>query len=80
MAYSQSSIMIRVHEIALKGKNRPMFLRKLESNLKLALKDFPQCSIKKTHIGVGIADVDEDSLNEVLELSLIHISEPTRPY
>ena len=67
MAYSQSSIMIRVHEIALKGKNRPMFLRKLESNLKLALKDFPQCSIKKTHIGVGIADVDEDSLNEVLE-------------
>ncbi|MQF98972.1 MAG: tRNA 4-thiouridine(8) synthase ThiI [SAR202 cluster bacterium] len=67
MAYSQSSIMIRVHEIALKGKNRPMFLRKLESNLKLALKDFPECSIKKTHIGVGIADVNEDSLDEVLE-------------
>ena len=67
MAYSQSSIMIRVHEIALKGKNRPMFLRKLESNLKLALKDFPQCSIKKNHIGVGIADVDEDSLDKVLE-------------
>ena len=67
MAYSQNSIMIRVHEIALKGKNRPMFLRKLESNLKLALKDFPQCNIKKTHIGVGIADVDEDSLGEVLE-------------
>ena len=67
MAYSQNSIMIRVHEIALKGKNRPMFLRKLESNLKLALKDFPQCNIKKTHIGVGIADVDENSLDEVLE-------------
>ena len=65
MAYSQNSIMIRVHEIALKGKNRPMFLRKLESNLKLALKDFPQCNIKKTHIGVGIADVDENSLDEV---------------
>ena len=67
MTYSQNSIMIRVHEIALKGNNRPMFMRRLETNLKLALKNFPQCNIKKTHIGVGISDVDKDSLDEVLE-------------
>jgi thiamine biosynthesis protein ThiI len=58
--------MIRVHEIALKGKNRPMFLKKLESNLKLALKGFAINQIKRTHIGVQIDGVDENTSDEVL--------------
>ena len=66
MTYSQNSIMIRVHEIALKGKNRPMFLKKLESNLKLALKGFAINQIKRTHIGVQIDGVDENTSDEVL--------------
>ena len=59
--------MIRVHEIALKGKNRPMFLKRLENNLRQTLKGLPVENIKRTHIGVEITSTSEDAWEEISE-------------
>ncbi len=41
-----AKILVRYGEIALKGKNRGLFERQLQNNLKEAIKDY-QCSVKK---------------------------------
>ncbi len=52
MNSSNNTIMIRVHEIALKGKNRDMFFDKLVDNLKKALMGMDLSSINKRHLGI----------------------------
>jgi thiamine biosynthesis protein ThiI len=46
--------MVRVHEIALKGKNRPLFFNQLEQNLRQALRGMSVDQVKKRHMGVEI--------------------------
>lgn len=64
---SQNSIIIRVHEIALKGKNRPMFLKRLENNLKQTLKGLPVENIQRSHVGIEITSASEDAWEEISE-------------
>ena len=42
------NVIIKFHELALKGKNRPMFIRRLARNLKQAVKG---TGVKKVWIG-----------------------------
>ncbi|MBU8905198.1 tRNA uracil 4-sulfurtransferase ThiI [Desertibacillus haloalkaliphilus] len=41
-------ILIRYGEIALKGKNRSEFERKLQKNIKAVIKPFPNCKVRRT--------------------------------
>lgn len=41
-------IIIRYAELALKGKNRSQFERKLQENIKMALKPFPKAKVERT--------------------------------
>ena len=52
----KSSVIVKFHEIALKGKNRPMFIRTLARNL------------EKSSQGTGVKQVRIDHLMIVLEL------------
>jgi thiamine biosynthesis protein ThiI len=54
MNYPQNSVMVRVHEIALKGKNRPIFFDQLVRNLKQALLGMAVDQVRKRHMGVEI--------------------------
>lgn len=56
----QNSIVARVHEIALKGKNRPMFFARLVSNIKAALSSVAATKVRKIHMGVEILLEDEE--------------------
>ncbi|MCT8137363.1 tRNA 4-thiouridine(8) synthase ThiI [Anaerobacillus sp. CMMVII] len=42
-------IVIRYAELALKGKNRSQFERRLQENIKIALKPFPNAKIERTY-------------------------------
>ena len=55
----QNSIVARVHEIALKGKNRPMFFDRLVSNIKTTLSGVGTTKVRKIHMGVEILLEDE---------------------
>ncbi len=42
-----SALIVRYHEIALKGGNRAMFEKRLERNLRVALKDFDNVQVRR---------------------------------
>lgn len=42
-------ILIRYAELALKGKNRSAFERRLQENIKIALKPFPKAKVERTY-------------------------------
>jgi thiamine biosynthesis protein ThiI len=67
MNYTQNSVMVRVHEIALKGKNRPIFFTQLERNLKQALRGMAVDQVRKRHMGVEITLAPEAPWNEIVE-------------
>ena len=61
------SVMVRVHEIALKGKNRPLFFQRLERNLRLALRGTPVQRVVRRHLGVEVSPVPDSAWPEVAE-------------
>ena len=68
-------IIIRWGEIHLKGKNRGLFEKMLENNLKHAIKDF-DCTFKKISGRYLIKDFSEfyteDILNKISKVSGVH--------
>ena len=65
MSYTQNSVMVRVHEIALKGRNRPIFFNQLERNLKQALGGMAVDQVQKRHMGVEITLAPEAAWDEI---------------
>ncbi|MBI2856043.1 MAG: tRNA 4-thiouridine(8) synthase ThiI [Chloroflexi bacterium] len=65
MTYPQSSVIVRVHEIALKGKNRPFFFDQLVRNIKEALRGTAVETVRKRHMGVEITLASDASWPEV---------------
>ena len=65
MTYSQRSVIVRVHEIALKGGNRPFFFNKLIGNIRIALQGISIEKIRKLHMGVEVILSDEESWVQV---------------
>ncbi len=61
------SVMVRVHEITLKGKNRPLFFRRLERNLRLALRGTAAERVVRRHLGVEVSPVTDSSWPEIAE-------------
>ncbi len=54
MSYPHNSVIVRVHEIALKGRNRPTFFNQLARNIREALRGLPVSRVAKRHMGVEI--------------------------
>ena len=67
MRYPNNSVIVRVHEIALKGKNRPTFFTQLARNIRQALRGLPVSRVGKRHMGVEITLQPEASWEEVSE-------------
>ena len=69
MSYPHNSVIVRVHEIALKGKNRPTFFTQLARNIRQALRGLPVSRVGKRHMGVEITlrpDTPWEELSERL--------------
>lgn len=62
-----NSVMVRVHEIALKGKNRPMFFDRLAHNLRESLRGTGVEGVRKRHMAVEITLGPDSSWDEVAE-------------
>ena len=54
-------VIVKTHELALKGKNRPWFMRKLVNNLRTATLETGVQSIWREHMTVGLTLEDEAS-------------------
>jgi thiamine biosynthesis protein ThiI len=54
----KQAVLIHYHEIALKGKNRPVFERKLEENIKKALKELVEPKAVRREYGYFIIQID----------------------
>ena len=67
MSYPHNSVIVRVHEIALKGKNRPTFFTQLARNIKEALRGLPVSRVGKRHMGVEITLQPETPWDELCE-------------
>ena len=65
MNYSQKSVIVRVHEIALKGGNRSFFFNRLIANVRIALKGLDIERIRKLHMGVEVSFYDESEWYEI---------------
>ena len=65
MRYPNNSVIVRVHEIALKGKNRPTFFTQLARNIRQALRGLPVSRVGKRHMGVEVTLQPEASWEEV---------------
>ena len=65
MRYPNNTVIVRVHEIALKGKNRPTFFTQLARNIREALRGLPVSRVGKRHMGVEITLSPEASWEDV---------------
>ncbi|HIF42773.1 MAG TPA: tRNA 4-thiouridine(8) synthase ThiI [Dehalococcoidia bacterium] len=61
----KSHAIVKTHELALKGKNRPWFMRKLSDNLRTATKGAGVEKIWKGQLMVGLTLADEECWPEV---------------
>ena len=65
MAKLKSHVIVKTHELALKGKNRPWFMRKLTDNLRIATRGSGVERIWKGQLMVGLTLSDEECWPEV---------------
>ena len=65
MSYPNNTVIVRVHEIALKGKNRPTFFSQLARNIRETLRGLPVSRVSQRHMGVEITLPPEASWDEV---------------
>jgi thiamine biosynthesis protein ThiI len=61
----KSHAIVKTHELALKGKNRPWFMRKLTDNLRIATKGSGVERVWQGQLMVGLTLEDEDCWPEV---------------
>ena len=61
----KSHVIVKTHELALKGKNRPWFMRKLTDNLRIATRGSGVERIWKGQLMVGLTLSDEECWPEV---------------
>ena len=61
----KSHVIVKTHELALKGKNRPWFMRKLTDNLRTATKGSGVEKVWKGQLLVGLTLSDEECWPEV---------------
>ena len=61
----KTQVIVKTHEIALKGKNRPWFMRHLVNNLRMATKGTGVSKVWQGHMLVGLSLKDESSWPEV---------------
>ena len=62
-----STILVKFHEPALKGRNRPVFINKILRNLKLATKDLPIKNIWHKRLIIGLSINPEAEISEIAE-------------
>jgi len=62
-----STILVKFHEPALKGRNRPVFINKILHNLKLATKDLPIKNIWHKRLIIGLSINPEAEISEIAE-------------
>ena len=58
-------VIVKTHELALKGNNRPWFMRRLVNNLRVATKGTGVERVWQGHLMVGLTLSDEDAWPEV---------------
>ena len=58
-------VIVKTHELALKGNNRPWFMRRLVDNLRVATKGTGVERVWQGHMMVGLTLSDEDAWPEV---------------
>ena len=61
----KSHVIVKTHELALKGKNRPWFMRKLTDNLRIATKGAGVEEVWKGQLMVGLTLSDDECWPEV---------------
>ena len=54
------TVLIRYGELSTKGKNRKDFIRKLEKNIRFALRDYKDLTYRRTHDRIYIKLNEED--------------------
>ena len=60
-------VIVKTHELALKGKNRPWFMRRLTDNLRIATKGTGVSRVWQAQLMVGLTLEDEGAWPEVRE-------------
>ena len=60
-------VIVKTHELALKGKNRPWFMRRLTDNLRIATKGTGVSRVWQAQLMVGLTLEDEGAWPEVKE-------------
>ena len=55
----ETHVIVKTHELALKGKNRPWFMRRLVENLRLATRGTGVKAVWQRHLLVGLTLADE---------------------
>jgi thiamine biosynthesis protein ThiI len=63
----KTHVIVKTHELALKGKNRPWFMRCLEENLRRATRSTGVERVWRQRLMVGLTLADEDRWPEVKE-------------
>ena len=60
-----STIIVKFHEPALKGRNRPLFIKKIVDNLKLSTQDLPVKRIWHRRLIIGVCIEYEANISEI---------------
>ena len=63
----KTHVIVKTHELALKGKNRPWFMRRLTDNLRIATKGTGVSRVWQAQLMVGLTLEDEGAWPEVRE-------------
>lgn len=68
MGNKYDTILIRYGELSTKGKNRKDFIKRLELNLKNALRNYPNLTYQRTfdRIYIKLTDENPDELKEII--------------
>ena len=61
------NVIIKFHELALKGKNRPMFIRRLSRNLKQAVQGTGVKKVYRGHMLVGMTMAEDADWPQISE-------------
>ena len=61
----KTHVIVKTHELALKGKNRPWFMRRLTQNLRMATKGAGVARVWQAQLMIGLSLEDESAWPEV---------------
>lgn len=63
------TVLIRYGELSTKGKNRKDFIKRLDKNIRFALRDYPNLTYQRTHdrIYIKLTDENTDEIREKLQ-------------